>query len=111
MPTIADQTSVAANSTSPNVLAGELHEFPHGPAAISLLCTTTATGVYAHLSAGGRVIVDRALVSRANRYPLKPDDALALAEAVMAGERIILKFENTTAGALVVDHVLEVVYL
>lgn len=103
--------SVAANSTSANVLAGQLDEFLAGPAAISLAAAASAAGMRATLSVGGRLVIDDQAISGANRFPILPDDLVAAGVAGVPGERLILRFRNTTAGALTVDWAVDVEYL
>lgn len=103
--------SVAANATSANVLAGLQHEFLAGAAAVSLAATSSATGINATLTIGGRVIVDDMYISLANRFPILPDDTICSGEAGIGGERMVLRFRNTTAGALTVIWAVDVEYL
>lgn len=98
MPLMQDEISVAANSTSANVLAGELHEFLQGAAQVVLSACGSATGLRVTLTIGGVVLIQRARINLQNRPPVLPDDIL---EATRAnGGRMILTFENVTAGAL-----------
>lgn len=104
---MALSTAVAANSRTQNVLSGQQFEFLPAKALVSLRAATTATGINADFNIGGESIVVDALVSRANRYPIVPDDVLATSSG-MAGERLFLTYRNTTAGALTVETVIEV---
>lgn len=108
MPVIAGQAvAVAANSVTTNQLAGELFEFPPRPSAIILLCVAAAVGVLCTLSIGGTVVANDVPVSRANRYPVAPDDILAQ-EGALAGERLFLTFRNSTGAAINVDFVVKI---
>ena len=103
MPSISDQTSVAANGVSGNVLSGQLFEFvPPGQFAITLLAAAAAIGLRVTFTVGGQVIVNDQAVSRANRFPILPDDVVTSIGAV-GGERLFLEFRNTTGAAIVVD--------
>lgn len=96
MPTMQDSISVAANSVSANVLAGQLYEFvPEGDITVS--CTGSATGLRTTLICGTPIIDDQA-ASLQNRYPIVPDDVIH--SGYVPGGRLILRFRNTTAGAL-----------
>jgi len=102
MPTMSGSTSVAANDVSGNVLSGEQYEFAPFIAGVSIACVTTATGLRASFNVGGLSVLNEALVSRANRFPILPDDVLAIIGAD-PGDRLFLEFRNSTGGALVVE--------
>jgi len=99
---ITGSTSVAADATSPNLLAGDINEFLGRASVVSLFCTSAASGVRAQLLIGQDVTIDDQLVSDANRFPITPDDFLARGGG-LPGDRLTLRFRNTTAGALVVE--------
>jgi len=103
--------SVAANSTSANVLAGLQHEFLARPAAVRLAGTSSATGINATFTIGGRVVVDDMYISLANRFPILPDDIITDGAGGLPGERMVLRFRNTTAGALTVIWAVDVTYI
>lgn len=97
--TVFKTAAVAANTTTANVLAGESIEFPRMRAALEILATGSAAGMLMYLQIGSRVVMDYQGIPGTNRYPFAPDD-LVLQAAAAAGERIILKFQNPTGGAL-----------
>ena len=91
--------SVAANDVSVNQLAGELFEFLSRPARIAVYTTGSATGLNATLLVGGVASANDQAIGLQNRFPIVPDDFFVDAGG-FAGERLILTFRNTTAGAL-----------
>jgi hypothetical protein len=91
--------SVAANGTSVNQLAGLQYEFLPANANVVLSCTGSATGLTCSFLAGGVSLIDDQAIGLMNRFPLVPDDILTQ-ELIPAGARLILRFRNTTAGAL-----------
>ena len=99
--------SVAANATSANVVAGKLAEFLAERSVVRLLAAGAAAGIFASLLIGDSVLVDDQEISGANRFPIKPDD-LVDEGAGFEGDRLILRFRNSTAGALVVQSRLEI---
>lgn len=101
MPIMSGTLSVAANTTSANVVAGETFEFAPGAAIITVLGTSSATGINCSLTVGGLSVAQGALVSHANRFPIQPDDVAAQIGAD-PGDRLFLTFTNTTGGALTV---------
>jgi len=104
---MTDVVSVAANATSLNVLAGKLAEFLAERSVVRLYAAAAAAGIFASLLIGDSVLIDDQEISGANRYPLKPDD-LVDEGAGFDNDRLILRFRNSTAGALVVQSRLEI---
>lgn len=99
MEVMTDRREVAANAVSLNVLAGKPHEFLTRPSIVRMFATAEAVGVNATLQVGSKSFFQDQEVSAANRFPITPDDFVVEA-AGMAGDRILLTFRNTTAGAL-----------
>lgn len=107
---ISSTISVAANTRSTNILAGEQFEFVPGRAAlITVRLSAAATGVRADFQVGGEAIASNALVSNSNRYPITPDDVVIQGVGGRGGERLFLTLLNTTGAAIVVNYVLEIV--
>lgn len=100
--------SVAANATSVNVYAGKQLEFPPRPSLVRIRVSGSAAGLNATLLVGGLTKIDDQPISNSNRWPILPDDLLTQ-ENVPPGVRLILRFRNTTGGALTVNHVTEVI--
>jgi len=100
MPVITAETSIAANSTSANLLAGDINEFLGNPAVVSLFCTGAAVGLRAQLLIGSDVTIDDQEISDANRFPISPDDFLSRGGGLQ-GDRLTLRFRNTTVGAVI----------
>lgn len=100
--------SVAANSTSTNRCAGLTHEFLDRPAALIVAAAAAAVGLNLSFLVAGVALVDDQSVSQANRFPLVPDDIVASEE--VDGGRLILRFRNTTGGAIIVHWMIDVTY-
>lgn len=111
MPTISLRTSVPANASSGNVLAGSPFEFV-GKDAIVVAAITNPGGTPGDITAdfqiGGESITQAANVSTRNGFPNMETDVLVKAGAV-GGERLFLNYNNTTAGALNVDTLIDIV--
>lgn len=97
MPTMQDSVSVAANSVSTNVLAGQLYEFVPNGTNVTLAVTGSATGLRTTLIANIPVLNDQA-INLQNRFPLIPDDILFSGRVRAC--RLVLTARNTTGGAL-----------
>lgn len=101
MARMSDSSSVAANATTANILAGKLHEFLNENSIIRLLATSSATGINSSLLVGGESVCQDQIISFANRFPVWPDDMVVEAGG-FAGDRLVLFYRNTTGGALTV---------
>lgn len=110
MPIISLLTSVAANGVSGNVLAGSPFEFVNQPSIIRLAVTqagAAASDITADFQIGGESVALQANVSDRTAFPTFLDDIFVSAGG-QAGERLFLNYNNTTAGALVVQTLLDV---
>lgn len=110
MPTISLRTSVPANASSGNVLAGSSFEFVATDAVIILACTNpggTPGDITADFQIGGESLTQAANVPTRNAFPTFEEDVFVKAGA-SGGERLFLNYNNTTAGALNVDTLIDV---
>jgi len=107
MPVITGNESIAANTTSTNRLTGNLNEFLGSMSVVALYCAAAAAAVRVQLLIGAETIIDDEEVSDINRFPQTPEDFLARGGG-FPGDRLILRFRNTTGGALVVKWRLEI---
>lgn len=100
--------SVAANSTTENVLSGNRYErSPFGIALGALYCAGSAAGLVAELNVGGRSITPPNTVNAQNRLPVIPDDLLVDEWVAYGGELIQIRVTNTTGGALTFNFKME----
>jgi len=99
---ITGTTVVLADTTSLNLLAGDINEFLGRNAVISLFCTGSAIGLRAQLLIGASVVIDDQPISDANRFPTTPDDFLSRGGGT-PGDRLTLRFHNTTGGDLTAE--------
>jgi len=104
---MTDVTSVAANATSANVLAGKIAEFLAEASILRLFAAGAAAGIFCTFLVGESVLVDDQEISGINRFPIKPDD-LVDEGAGFGTDRLLLRYRNSTAGALVVKTRLEI---
>jgi hypothetical protein len=98
-PAISPAFSVAANSTSQNLMAGNLYEYLDRPSIIEFGMCGSNVGLLATIMLGGQVIVQDQEISGAARYPIVPDDWIVKA-AGNAGAKIYITLRNRTGGAL-----------
>lgn len=110
MPTISALVSVAANATSANVLAGSPFEFISQPSIIKVACTqagAAGSDITSDFQIGGEALMTAGNISDRAAFPTFRDDLIVEAGA-QPGERLFLTFSNTTAGALVVQFLLDI---
>jgi len=99
MAIMTDRQSVAANTTIATVCSGKIAEFVHEPSAVRLSGSASAVGLNMSLIIGEEVVVEDQEVNAQNRMPIIPDDFVAEGGA-FPGDRIVLKYRNTTGGAI-----------
>jgi len=110
MPTISGSISVAANAVSGNVLAGSPFEFISQPSIVKLAVTQAGadgTDINGVFQIGGESLMQAGDISDRAAFPSFRDDLIVEAGG-QAGERLFLTFANTTAGALVVKFLLDI---
>lgn len=96
---MTDVRSVAANTTTDNILSGKAQEFVNEASILQIGVCASAVGLKAIVVIGNEVVVDDQEVSAANHMPLFPDDVLAEGGA-FPGDRVIVRLHNTTGGAI-----------
>lgn len=100
MPTMQDTLSVAANSVSANVLAGQLYEFIPRGIRVVLSALGAATGMRVTMINNIPVVNDQAINFNAtSQFPVIPDNIISQFSA--PGGRLVLTFRNTTGAAIV----------
>lgn len=96
---MTDVQSVAANTTTANILAGKASEFVSESSIVSIGINASAVGLRATVVIGTEVVVDDQEVSSINRMPQFPEDILAEGGA-FPQDRITVRLRNTTGGAI-----------
>jgi len=92
-------TSVAANTTTANLLAGDKDEFVEEPSVVSVAAFGSAVGLRGTLIVGNEVVIDDQELAVGTTLPKIPEDVLGQGGA-FPNERIVWRLRNTTAGAL-----------
>lgn len=97
--TAAQGLSIAANTTTANLLAGLSFEYLPQPAHIIMAACSAAVGINCtFLVQNGITVIDDQAISQANRFPVLPDD-IGYEDDVGPG-RMLLRFRNTTGAAV-----------
>lgn len=106
--TVQLAVSVAASTTTENVLLGNRFERAPFLGKGRLYCTGSAAGLQAELNVGGRSVTPPTTVNAQNRLPVVPDDLLTDEWLVDKGELIQIRVQNTTGGALTFNFKMEI---
>ena len=110
MSIISLSVSVAANSSSGNVLAGSVFEFIAQPSIVTVAITqagAAASDITMDFQIGGESISSQANTPFVAPMPNFRDNLLLRAGGVN-GERLFMNLNNTTAGALVAQVLIEI---
>lgn len=105
---IVRSTSIAATSVDENVLAGSAFEFLRGRSFVSMGIVQAATGLFVTIQAGGNVIAEEFEPPiEATAFPQTNEDFYFNTFGV-AGDRLVIRVRNSTAGAIVVRTVVQI---
>lgn len=101
MPVIQVETSVAAGAVNNNLVAGSAFEFARTRSLVSIGLAQSATGGFATIQSGADVIAEEFSPVILTRFPVIPDE-MYYTDLMEAGDRLVLRYRNPTAGALTV---------
>jgi hypothetical protein len=102
-------TSVAANATSANVFAGRTYERAPFTGYLTVFSTASAAGLEEQFIVNGQAITGGGIpMNTNNRSPIVPDDLRVSEVPVYQGQLIQVRVANTTGGALVARHRIEI---
>ena len=86
-----------------NLITGSIYEFLPWNASISLGVTAeTGAGpgdLLVTVNSGSDTVMEEAPIDNTNGFPIIPDN-MDVYDVAAAGERLVIKVRNTTAGAL-----------
>ena len=100
MPSMIKQTSIAANSTNPNLFTGSTFEYARVRQVVSLGVTAAATGLFCTFNVGADVVVEEFEPPIETLYPVIPDRFYAQ-DVAEQGDRYVLAVRNSTGGAII----------
>lgn len=107
MPVIQKEVSVGANATVDNLISGSSFEFLRGNSIVSAGLVGSATGLVASIQSGSDIVLEEAPLLVKTTMPTIPDD-MYYNDAGVAGDRLVFRIRNTTAGALTVRAIVQV---
>ena len=107
MPVIQKETSIAANATLDNAISGSSFEFLRRNSVVSIAAVGSATGLVASIQSGSDIVLEEAPLLIKTTMPTIPDD-FYYNDVGVAGDRLVIRVRNTTAGALTVRVIVQV---
>ena len=107
MPIIRKEVSVPANATIDNLVTGSIYEFMPFNAALNIGMTGSATGLVATINTGSDTLLEESPLNVKTTFPLIPDE-MDLQDRTLAGERLVMRIRNTTAGALTIRALVQI---
>jgi hypothetical protein len=107
--TLPYQASIAANTQIDNIFAGNQYQQAPFDGYLTVRCAGSATGLRLSILVQGVEKLGRGFVNTQNRVPIQPDDIIVANVPVRAGQQIIGRAENTTAGALTLNVIADLV--
>lgn len=98
------RASVAANSTTANILSGLLFERISSPGTVKYHLAASATGLQATVTLGGEVLAQQADIQVEEVADAGPNANIHFfgSDGVEGNEDQVISVTNTTAGALIV---------
>lgn len=108
MATIQKSVSVGATTTIANIIAGSQYEFAGMNQLLNLGFKTTATGLRVSIFLNDSLLCDELEPSIGSGTPIMPDDYPVTSEGMVAGDRLTIKVQNTTGGALVLYYAVNI---
>lgn len=107
MPVIQREVSVAAGAQNENIFSGSAFEFARQDQAVSIGVTQAATGGFATLQSGGDIVAEEFSPAVLTRFPIIPDE-MYYNDVMAIGDRLVLRYRNPTAGAIIVRAIAQI---
>lgn len=108
MPQILKQTTIVANTTNENVIAGSLFEFARSNQLLSMGSLASGDGLLLTISVGDQVILEESPMPEGTDFPRIPDE-MYFNDVAAQGDRIVVKIRNSTAGDLIARTIVQAV--
>lgn len=110
MPVIQKELVVAASTSNDNILSGSSFEFLRGNSVVSIGLTGSATGLVANIQSGSDIVLEESALAIKAGYPIIPDE-MFYNDVGAAGDRLVIRVRNTTAGNLTVRALVQIAAL
>lgn len=100
MPTVQKEVSIAAGAVNDNLLSGSAFEYMRGNGVVSAGVVAAATGSFITIQSGPDIILEESPPMVLTTMPIVPDH-FYYNWAASAGDRLLIRARNPTAGAIV----------
>lgn len=110
MPVIQKEISIGANAVNDNILSGSSFEFLRSNSVVSIGMVGSATGLVANIQSGADIVLEESPLAVKTTMPQIPDE-MYYNDVGVAGDRLVVRVRNTTAGALTVRAIVQVTSL
>lgn len=93
-----------------NLLSGSAFEFLRQNALISCGIVQSATGCFATIQSGADIVAEEFSPAIKTTYPIIPDE-MYYSDVGVAGDRLVIRFRNPTAGAITARAIVQITNL
>lgn len=107
MPVIQKEVTVAAGGTNENLLSGSAFEFARQNSLVSVGVTADVTGGFVTIQSGSDIVLEESPPAVLNRFPTIPDE-MYYSDVAAAGDRLVIRVRNPTAGNVVFRTIVQV---
>jgi hypothetical protein len=107
MPVIQREVSLAAGESNENLLSGSAFEFARQNSLVSMGVVASATGTFATIQSGADIVAEEFSPEVKTTYPVIPDE-MYYSDVAQAGDRLVVRVRNPTAGAIVLRVICQV---
>jgi len=109
MPSVQRETVVAAGAVNDNLLSGSAFEYMRGNGVVSAGVVASATGGFITIQSGPDIVLEESPPMILSTMPIVPDH-FYYNWAAAAGDRLLIRARNPTAGALTFRTVANIQY-
>jgi len=105
--TIQKRVQIGATSTNANILSGSIFEFLPADMVLNLGFVMEGAGLLVTILRNGEIIAEDVVPNigaAATTMPKIPDDYMVTEEPFLAGDRLTVKVQNTSGGALYLNY-------
>lgn len=110
MPAIQKEVSVGAGATVENILSGSAFEFLRRNAVVSAGVTAAVTGTFVTVQSGGDIVLEESPSYVQASFPRVPDE-MVYNDVGVAGDRLVIRLRNPTAGAIIMRCLVQITFL
>jgi hypothetical protein len=101
MPVIQRTETCPASGAISNTVNGSVYEFARTPQAVTLGVTQAATGLFCTINSGPDTVAEEFEPAILTRYAIVPDE-MYYNDIMSLGDRLVVRIRNSTAGAIIV---------